>query len=130
MTNPSPVDPTQDTTSANGLSDWLSAARPHGNPPYGIEPVAASRTHQRPATSSGSHTRRTHREVLARRHPAIGERDQHAAAGDEQRLEDGQGEPRHGPEVERGPGDLLQVEREAEREADQQRPTTSSVRSG
>ena len=66
MMNPSPVDPTHDTTSANGLSDWLSAARPHGNPPYGIEPVAASRTHQRPATSSGSHTRRTHREVLAR----------------------------------------------------------------
>ena len=66
MMKPSPVDPTQETTSANGLSDWLSAARPHGNPPYGIEPVAASRTHQSPATSSGSQTSRTHREVLAR----------------------------------------------------------------
>ena len=39
MMNPRPVDPTQDTTSAKGLSDWLSAALPHGNPPYGIEPV-------------------------------------------------------------------------------------------
>ena len=28
-----PVEPTHDTTWANGLSDWLSAARPHGNPP-------------------------------------------------------------------------------------------------
>ena len=66
ITKPRPVDPTQETTSANGLSDWLSAARPHGNPPYGIEPVAASRTHHSPATSSGNTTSRTHREALTR----------------------------------------------------------------
>jgi hypothetical protein len=59
--NPSPVEPTQDTVSAKGLCDWLSAARPHGKPPYGREPVAASRTHQRPATSAGRSRSRTHR---------------------------------------------------------------------
>ncbi len=66
MMNPRPVDPTHDTTSAKGLSDWLSAALPHGNPPYGIDPVAASRTIQRPAMSRGSPMRRTHFDVVAR----------------------------------------------------------------
>ena len=30
--------PTHETTSASGLSDWLTPTRPHGNPPYGHRP--------------------------------------------------------------------------------------------
>ena len=66
MTKPSPVDadPRDDVGErALGLAERGAAPR---EPAVRDEPVAASRTLQRPATSSGSHTRRTHRDVLAR----------------------------------------------------------------
>ena len=112
---------------ANGLSDWLmrdAAPREPAVRPRPSRPRARPEARRRAAAAQ---TSRTQRDGQHPRHPAVGERDQHRAAGDEERLEHRQGEPRHGPEVQRGPRHVLQVEREAEREADEQRRPRASA---